>query len=180
MQRLCIGFWWHIEHLKTLKTKYMFSNQYTDSKFIEERRCLKCDSCFCAPPQPKKWADAVSAGMLTLNLAISYLSHQRASPRVFMRLFMCGWVLCLSTLPLLPVPTYPRGRPPLLPPCIGRWIWAVGGWVLGLALHVLGSLTFSYLSPPEAGLPSCLLHPLNPGSHPVSPYYASNLQPTNP
>ena len=28
MQRLCIGFWWHIEHFKTLKTKYMFSNQY--------------------------------------------------------------------------------------------------------------------------------------------------------
>ena len=68
-----------------------------DSKFIEERRCLKCDSCFCAPPQPKKWADVC---MLTLNLAISYLSHQKASPRVFMRLFMRGWVLCLSTLPL--------------------------------------------------------------------------------
>ena len=52
------------------------------------------------------------------------------------------------------------------------------GNVLGLA--TLPHLLLPGLPPlPSDGLPSSLLlHPLNPGSRPVSPYYASKLQPT--
>ena len=126
--------------LKLSRPNICFQINILTQSLLKRGGGLKCDSCFCAPPQPKKgptspirrlplpvfmrWLGHRWLGSMFTSLTCSHLPQRTASPPASMH-----WPLDLSSRRvgtrfgltctrlsylLLPVPT--RGWPPLLPP----------------------------------------------------------------